>query len=225
MIKYTFIVISLLLCLAGCFDYDARPEPNAMGNILGCQVHETGHVCAVHYTPVTEQPKPETQQYQCAIADIEQVYDGDTITDVQILVAAVNLETAAELGEVFPNIVLKQDGVYVQNGIRITGIDTPEIRPSTKKSDGTRRSDASRANEKKAAIAARDAVRDLLLANELRFTITDVEHDKFGRVLGKVFIGTVDVGEYLIANRLALRYDGGTRLELDWDKLDQGLMW
>ena len=150
MIKHTFIFISLLLCLAGCFDYDARPEPNAVGNILGCQVHDTGHVCAVHYTPVAEtQPVPWTQQYQCAIADIEQVYDGDTITDVQIFVAAVNLETAAELGEVFPNIVLKRDGVYVQNGIRIAEIDTPEIQPSTKKNDGTRRSDASRANEKK----------------------------------------------------------------------------
>ena len=68
-------------------------------------------------------------------------------------------------------------------------------------------------------------MRELLLANGLRFTITDVEHDKFGRVLGKVSVGDVDVGEYLIANRLALRYDGGTRQELDWDKLDQGLMW
>ena len=104
-------------------------------------------------------------------------------TDLLILVAAVNLKTAAELG------------------------------------------DASRANEKKAAIAARAAVRWLLEANSLRFTFTDVEHDKFGRVLGKVFVNGVDVEEYLIANRLTLWYDGGMREELDGDKLDQGLMW
>lgn len=229
MIKHTFILISLLLCLTGCFDYDARPESSAVGNILGCQVHETGHLCAVHYIPVAEtQPIPKTKQYECSISDVSQVYDGDTISEVIILVAAVNLETAAELGEVFPDIALKRGGVYVQNEVRIAGIDTPEMRPLTKKSDGTRRSDASRVNKKKAAIAAiaaRAAVRRLLEANSLRFTLTDMEHDKFGRMLGKVFVNGVDVKEYLIANRLALWYDGGMREELDWDKLDQGLMW
>ena len=48
-------------------------------------------------------------------------------------------------------------------------------------------------------------MRDLFLANGLRFTLTDVGIDKFG----KVFVGGVDVGEYLIAERLALWYDGG----------------
>ena len=148
--KHTILILTLFIALSGCFDYEARPEPSAVGNILGCQAHEAGHVCVVHYSRIAEtQPVPGTQQYECAIADIEQVYDGDTITDVRILVAAVNLEVAAELGEVFPNIVLKRDGVYVQNRIRITGIDTAEIRPSLTKSDGTRRSAVSRANEKK----------------------------------------------------------------------------
>ena len=58
-------------------------------------------------------------------------------------------------------------------------------------------------------------MRRLLEANGLRFTPTDVGHDKFGRVLGKVFVNGVDVKEYLIANRLALRYDGGMQEELD----------
>ena len=56
------------------------------------------------------------------------------------------------------------------------------------------------------------------------FTLTDSGIDKFGRVLGTVFVGDVNVGEYLIENRHALPYDGGTKVELDWDVLDQGFV-
>ena len=114
----------------------------------------------------------ESGVYPCTIADIEQVYDGDTISRVRILVQRVDLSTLERLGEVFPNVVLDGDGVYVQNGIRIAKIDTPEMRPSTKKRDGTVRSEVSRENERKAARAnARDAVRTLLEGNDLAFTI------------------------------------------------------
>ena len=148
--KHIILTLTLLLTLAGCFDFDARPEPSAVSNILGCQFHESRHVCVVEYTSVADtQPVSKTKRYECSIADIIEVYDGDTITDVPILVSAVNLETAAELGEAFPNIVLKRNSIYVENGLRIAGIDTPEMQVPTKNRDGTRRSDASRANEKK----------------------------------------------------------------------------
>ena len=226
--KYILLLITTLLTLSGCFETDLRPEPNTAGEIVGCVTDEGGLFCLTHYALADTQHTPlatDEGVYLCSIDDIEQVYDGDTITDVQILVSAVNLSTVNQLGEVFPNIVLKANGIYVENGIRIAGIDTPEMRVSTKNSDGTLRSDASRANEKKAAIAARDAVRRLLADNGMRFTIRNTEHDKFGRVLGTVYAGDVNIGEYLIENRLALEYDGGTKAEPDWDRLDQGLMW
>ena len=125
----------------------------------------------------------------------------------------------SELGEVFPNVVVADGGIYIENGVRIAGIDTPEIRPSKKRADGTPRSEKSRTNEKNAAIVARDAVRDLLSANDFRFAIADVDMDKYGRVLATVFVADVNVGEYLIEKNLAVRYDGGTKTIIDWDNL------
>lgn len=225
-IKYALITLYLLISLASCSNYSPQPDPNAISTILACQTETGGHLCIVHYkTPNTPQTATEGfREYECAIADASQVYDGDTISNVQILVAAVNLETAAELGEVFPNIILRRDGIYVENGLRIAGIDTPEMRPSKRKRDGTLRTETSRANEKKAAIAARDAVIALLSTNGFRFTIRDVSHDKFGRVLADVWVGEVNVAASLIENGYALAYDGGTKAELDWDQLDAGLV-
>ena len=224
-IHYLLSVFLLLTCIAGCFD-TVRPSAGVAGEIIGCVEEETGLICAVRYPLEATQEVPPVAEgvYLCTIADVEDVYDGDTITDVHILVSAVDFSSIEQLGEVFPNIVLKENGIYVQNSIRITGIDTPEIRVSTKKADGTPRSDVSRANEKKAAIAARDAVRRLFEDNGLLFTISEVEHDKFGRVLGVVTVGDVNVAEYLIEKGHALPYDGGTKEELDWDNLDEGLV-
>jgi len=92
--------------------------------------------------------------YRCAIADASDVYEGNTISNVQILVSAVDIRLVEQLGEVFPNIVLKASGIYVENGVRITGIDTPEIRLSKRKRDGTPRSEQSCANEKETALSA-----------------------------------------------------------------------
>lgn len=224
-IQRLFCLFLILLCMSGCFN-TARPTAGVTGEIIGCIEEDTGLICAVRYSSETTQEIPPVAEgtYLCTIADVENVYDGDTITDVQILVSAADLSAVEKLGEVFPNIVLKENGIYVENSIRIAGIDTPEIRVSTKKADGTPRSDASRANEKKAAIAARDAVRQLFEDNGLLFSISEVGHDKFGRVLGVVTVGGVNVAEYLIENGHALRYDGGTREELDWDTLDEGLV-
>lgn len=224
-IKYTLITLYFLVSLAGCSNYDAQPDPNVIGTILACQTETDGHLCVVHYkTPNAPQTATGSREYDCAIADGSQVYDGDTISNVQILVAAVNLETAAELGEVFPNIILRRDGIYVENGLRIAGIDTPEMRPSKRKQDGTLRTEDSRENEKKAAVAARDAVIALLAENGFRFRIREVSHDKFGRVLADVWVGEVNVAASLIESGHALAYDGGTKAELDWDRLDAGLV-
>ena len=157
------------------------------------------------------------RSYPCTIASGDDVYDGDTITDVRILIVDPTLLIVEELGEVFQGVHIQNDGIYLENNVRITGIDTPEMRPSKKNADGTLRSDLSRANEKQAAIAARDAVRQLLSTNDFHFTIADVDIDKYGRVLATVFVGTVDVGEYLIENNLAVRYDGRTKIVIDWD--------
>lgn len=163
--------------------------------------------------------------YLCTIEDAKQIYDGDTITKVEIFVKAMDIPDEHATGEIFPGIYLKPDGIYMQTSIRIDNIDTPEINPKKEKRDGTKRSEESIANEKKAAAAARQAVIDLITEHDLKFTITDVDFDKYGkRMVATVFVGNENVAEYLIKNNLGICYDGGRKLQLDWEALDEGLM-
>ena len=221
--KHLIILTVLLLAITGCFDTTLQPPGDTAGEMVGCVIQDADLLCLSLYPAesVVSVSTPTAEGvYRCAVADASHVYDGDTISRVQILIKPLDLQTVNQIGEIFPNIVLEADGIYVQNGIRIAGIDTPEMRPS--KSGRTQRS---RENEKKAARNARDAVIRLLEVNAFVFTITNVDMDKYGRVLAVVYAGDVNVGEYLIANRLALRYDGGTKAQPDWESLDQGLMW
>lgn len=92
--------------------------------------------------------------------------------------------------EVWPN-------VEVVTAIRISGIDTPEIRGKC-------------AAEREKAIAARERLRALLAAGDV--TITQVMNDKFaGRVDAVVMVNGVRVADTLVAEGLARPYIGGTR--------------
>ena len=220
-----FYLLLLLIVLTGCFDYETQPPDSVVGESLGCLSQDGDLLCLTRYkgqgvdTQTLSSVPVADRVYPCAIDDASHVYDGDTISRVRILILKPTLIIVSELGEVFPNVVVTDGGIYIQNGVRIAGIDTPELRPSKKHADGTPRSEKSRTNEKNAAIVARDAVRDLLSANDFRFTIVDVDMDKYGRVLATVFVGDVNVGEYLIEKSLAARYDGGTKTIIDWDNL------
>ena len=221
----TLYLSLLLITLTGCFDYETQPPDSVVGESLGCLSQDGDLLCLTRYKghgvnvqTLSSVPLAE-RVYPCAIDDASHVYDGDTISRVRILILKPTLLIVSELGEVFPNVVVANGGVYIENGVRIAGVDTPEIRPSKKHADGTPRSEKSRTNEKNAAIVARDAVRTLIEANGLRFTIADVDMDKYGRVLATVFVGDVNVGEYLIENNLAVRYNGGTKTIIDWGNL------
>lgn len=80
--------------------------------------------------------------------------------------------------------------------VRINNIDCAEIRGSND-------------DEKKCAKIAKSRVSDLILNKKVE--IRNVNTEKYGRVLADVFINDVDVGSLLVNERLALRYDGGTK--------------
>ena len=83
----------------------------------------------------------------------EQVYDGDTIKDVKILICKTcDLETP------FPGMIVEGDNIYREVNIRINGIDTPEMKP--KKAD--HKTEALRLREKELAEMARDYLRSLI---------------------------------------------------------------
>lgn len=99
-------------------------------------------------------------------------------------------------------------GVWVKDEkIRLRGIDTPERRSKD-------------AQEKAAAYLAREALLDMLHGNDLIVeTFIDKEEGKFGRLLGVVYVGEMNVNEAMIDRGWARKYDGGKRIPwVEWDK-------
>ena len=155
--------------------------------------------------------------YDCVLADADkQVYDGDTIKDVRVVLIEHDFEEW-RYGEYWPGVHITEKGIEIQTDIRIAGIDTPEKRTSTKNADGTLRSEASRQREKAAALASRQALIDLLKSNDNRFSLSDPIHGKYaGRTVADLAVGEMDVAIYLIERGHAKPYDGGTKPDWGW---------
>lgn len=111
-------------------------------------------------------PKPETGR-------VVSVYDGDTITIVSFL-----------------------GKTLYKFSVRLSGIDTPEIRGSG-------------AYEKKLAYSAKEFVEKMCLDKivELR----NHRSEKYGRVLAEVYVNNNSIGDALVAANLAHTYDGGKK--------------
>lgn len=84
--------------------------------------------------------------------------------------------------------------------IRVNGIDTPELRGKC-------------SAEKKLAREAKQYTVSMLRAAK-KIELRNVKRGKFFRVVADVSIDGVDLGDSLIHNGLAVRYDGG--LKVDW---------
>ena len=136
--------------------------------------------------------------YKCRIVD---VYDGDTVK--------VDLDLG--FGTWLPG-----------RSIRVAGIDTPEIRTRNKR-------------EKRFGYRARDRMRELLPVGSAQVIVTySPKPDKYGRILANFILERVRDGaemlasEVLIAERLAVRYEGQAKAEVraahiaNWDALDDG---
>lgn len=109
-------------------------------------------------------------------ARVLSVYDGDTIT----------VEA-----EIWP-------GHFVRSGVRVDGLDTPEIRGECEW-------------EKQAARAARDRLKAILRA-ATAVTLTAIRKGKYaGRVVARVHADGADVAAILIQESHARPYDGGKR--------------
>ena len=80
--------------------------------------------------------------------------------------------------------------------VRLNGIDTPEIKGKT-------------ADEKQVAKEARDALTGLIMNKQIR--LENVESEKYGRILADVYLGDLHINKWLIDNRYAVAYSGGTK--------------
>ena len=80
--------------------------------------------------------------------------------------------------------------------VRLNGIDTPELKTNNPV-------------EKRVAILARDALAEKILNKKI--TLADVKTEKYGRILAVVHCNGLNINEWLIQQRFAVEYDGGTK--------------
>ncbi len=88
--------------------------------------------------------------------------------------------------------------------VRLNGIDTPELKTKNE-------------NEKRLAIIARDELKKQL-DNKI-VELKNVSLEKYGRLLAEVYVGDINVNEWMITNGYAVKYDGGTKERPeDWER-------
>lgn len=116
------------------------------------------------------------------VESIYSVYDGDTFR--------ANLKGYPEL-------------IGYRIGIRVNGIDTPEIKGKCKK-------------EKALAQKAKTFAKDLL-KNANSIILKNPKRGKYFRIVADVYVDGVSLGQALINENLAVRYDGGTKIK-NWCK-------
>ncbi len=110
------------------------------------------------------------------VTEVVRVYDGDTIT--------VNIAG-------FPDIIGEEIG------IRVLGVDTPEIRDKNQMI-------------KEFAKYVRDCVKDFLKGSNKIF-LCDMKRDKYFRIVADVIVDNESLGVKLIEAGFAKPYDGGKK--------------
>jgi endonuclease YncB( thermonuclease family) len=88
------------------------------------------------------------------------------------------------------------DSPLYRLSVRLNGIDTPEIKGKTE-------------DEKLAAKHTRDALAALILNKYV--TLKNIQSEKYGRILADVYFGDLHLNEWLIKEKYAVKYDGGTK--------------
>jgi endonuclease YncB( thermonuclease family) len=80
--------------------------------------------------------------------------------------------------------------------VRLNGIDTPEIKGKSE-------------DEISVAKEARDALSALILHKNV--VLKNVATEKYGRILADVYLDELHINKWLIDQRFAVKYDGGTK--------------
>jgi len=81
--------------------------------------------------------------------------------------------------------------------VRLNGIDCPEIKGKNKE-------------EKEIAVKARDALSGRIMGEVVR--LENVQTEKYGRLLCDIYFGNKFINKWMIDERYAVEYDGGTKV-------------
>lgn len=84
--------------------------------------------------------------------------------------------------------------------VRLNGIDTPEIKGKTPE-------------ERDAAKRSKEALENYILHKTVHLRNTSTE--KYGRLLADVYLGDTCLNQWMLDNKYAIPYDGGTKTAFD----------
>ena len=91
-----------------------------------------------------------------------------------------------------------KDSALYKFSVRLNGIDCPEIKGETQK-------------EKLRAQIARDELSKLILNKHV--ILKELKTEKYGRILAEVYLDELHLNQYMLDNKLAVKYDGGTKVK------------
>ena len=97
----------------------------------------------------------------------------------------------------------KHNGKIIKYKFRTYGYDSPEMKPLKSKPN--------RDEEKKKAVEAREAFKQITNWNNSLVTLKMMKFDKYGRILVNVYKGELNVNEWMIENVHGYLYYGGTK--------------
>ncbi len=117
------------------------------------------------------------------VDDVTSIYDGDTFR--------VNINS-------YPSIVGSK------MAIRVSGVDTPEMRGACQK-------------EKQLARKAKEFTVDFLRSCNEGIYLKSMQRGKYFRIVADVYCGDSELSSGLISNNLAVPYNGGTKIK-NWCK-------
>jgi endonuclease YncB( thermonuclease family) len=85
--------------------------------------------------------------------------------------------------------------------VRLNGIDCPELKTFN-------------IHEKEIAIIAKETLSNMIMDKFVN--LENISYDKYGRILADVYYKKTNLSQYLLANKLAVEYDGGSKRVVDW---------
>lgn len=98
---------------------------------------------------------------------------------------------------------LKNSPIY-KFSVRLNGIDTPEIKGKNE-------------DEKHIAQKARDSLSARIMGKDI--FLKNVQTEKYGRLLCEIYLDKENLNQWMINQRYALAYDGGTKvIPKSWTK-------
>jgi endonuclease YncB( thermonuclease family) len=89
------------------------------------------------------------------------------------------------------------DSPMYRFSVRLNGIDTPEMHGINE-------------DEKQAAKNSQKALENLILHHDI--ILKNIQTEKYGRILADVYLGDLHINNWMLQNKFAIQYDGGTKI-------------